>query len=78
MDVQCSLVCLFSAMFRAERISWLTLMFDFQWHLGFMSKNYTPTYRGFESHFGYWLGEEDYFDHTSEADHVRSCSQQIV
>ncbi|XP_046329316.2 arylsulfatase B-like [Haliotis rufescens] len=38
-----------------------------KWHLGFFAKEYTPTYRGFESHLGYWLGAEDYFDHTAEA-----------
>ncbi|XP_064597817.1 arylsulfatase I-like [Liolophura sinensis] len=37
-----------------------------QWHLGFFQKEYTPTYRGFKSHFGYWLGKEDYFDHVAD------------
>ena len=39
-----------------------------QWHLGMMAKEYTPLYRGFKSHFGYWQGAEDYYDHTYLAD----------
>ncbi|KAL5009447.1 hypothetical protein ScPMuIL_011752 [Solemya velum] len=38
-----------------------------KWHLGFFANEYTPLYRGFESHYGYYLGCEDYFDHSSEA-----------
>ncbi|KAG1701650.1 Arylsulfatase J [Nymphon striatum] len=37
-----------------------------KWHLGFFKKEYTPLFRGFESHFGYWCGHQDYYDHTSE------------
>ena len=40
----------------------------FQWHLGFFEKEYTPTYRGFESYYGFWNGKEDYWDHTSQED----------
>ena len=42
----------------------------FQWHLGMFANAYTPLYRGFESHFGYYQGCEDYYDHTYEADLV--------
>ncbi|XP_011505473.1 PREDICTED: arylsulfatase I [Ceratosolen solmsi marchali] len=36
-----------------------------KWHLGFYKKEYTPTFRGFESHLGYWTGHHDYYDHTA-------------
>ena len=34
-----------------------------KWHLGYFQSNHTPTHRGFDSHFGYWSGKEDYWDH---------------
>lgn len=40
----------------------------FQWHLGFFEKEYTPTYRGFDSYYGFWNGKEDYWDHSSQED----------
>ncbi|CAH3139988.1 unnamed protein product [Pocillopora meandrina] len=39
-----------------------------KWHLGFFEKEYTPTYRGFESFYGFWNGKEDFWDHTSLED----------
>ncbi|XP_045133801.1 arylsulfatase B-like isoform X2 [Portunus trituberculatus] len=36
-----------------------------KWHLGFFKQDYTPGFRGFSSHFGYWSGRIDYNDHTS-------------
>ncbi|KAK3932621.1 Arylsulfatase J [Frankliniella fusca] len=38
-----------------------------KWHLGYHRREYTPTRRGFLSHFGYWNGFQDYFDHTVKA-----------
>jgi len=38
-----------------------------KWHLGMHAWDYTPLYRGFESHLGYYQGCEDYYDHTYEA-----------
>ncbi|XP_076455941.1 arylsulfatase B-like [Babylonia areolata] len=37
-----------------------------KWHLGFFADPYLPTNRGFETHFGYYTGHEDYFDHEAQ------------
>ena len=39
------------------------LVLYFQWHIGYMTDEYTPTYRGFDSHYGYLGGCDDYYDH---------------
>ena len=34
-----------------------------KWHLGFFEWSYTPTYRGFESFYGFYTDAEDHFEH---------------
>nr|XP_018908136.1 PREDICTED: arylsulfatase B-like isoform X1 [Bemisia tabaci]XP_018908138.1 PREDICTED: arylsulfatase B-like isoform X1 [Bemisia tabaci] len=36
-----------------------------KWHLGHYKRKYTPLYRGFHSHLGFWTGRHDFFDHTA-------------
>ncbi|XP_054165830.1 arylsulfatase I-like, partial [Oppia nitens] len=35
-----------------------------KWHLGFYKRDYTPTYRGFDTHFGTWGGFGNYYNHS--------------
>lgn len=35
-----------------------------QWHLGFYTWEHTPTFRGYDSFYGFYNGGQDYFHHT--------------
>jgi arylsulfatase A-like enzyme len=47
-----------------------------KWHLGFYKKEFTPTYRGFDAHFGYWGEYTSYYDHILE-DMVSYYSEDV-
>jgi hypothetical protein len=36
-----------------------------KWHLGFHQKAFTPEARGFDTAYGYYTGNEEYWNHTS-------------
>lgn len=42
-----------------------------KWHLSHATIAYAPTFRGFDTHYGFWLGGQDYYNHTN-TDNVRS------
>nr|XP_011416314.2 arylsulfatase B-like [Crassostrea gigas] len=48
---------------RLKDIGYATHMVG-KWHLGFCSWNCTPTYRGFDSFFGYYNAQGDHYSHT--------------
>jgi len=35
-----------------------------KWHLGFCKEDYLPINRGFDHHYGFWVGSQDYYNHT--------------
>ncbi|XP_066269872.1 arylsulfatase B-like isoform X8 [Branchiostoma lanceolatum] len=37
-----------------------------KWHLGHHAWEFTPTYRGFDSYYGYLTGKDNYYDHTDD------------
>ena len=41
-----------------------------QWHLGNSHWSMTPTFRGFNSHYGYLMGASDYWKHINAGVHA--------
>ncbi|RXG59692.1 Arylsulfatase B, partial [Armadillidium vulgare] len=46
-----------------------------KWHLGHFRKEYTPTFRDFESHYGYWTGVIDYYNYTDAFESVKIINE---
>ena len=44
-----------------------------KWHLGHYAEKFTPTYRGFDSHLGFFNGFTSYYDHIAQ-ERVRKIS----
>ena len=42
--------------------------------MGYFAKEYTPTYRGFDTFYGYYNGAEDYFYHNRSGYHFPQYS----
>ncbi|KAF4517482.1 hypothetical protein B566_EDAN004521 [Ephemera danica] len=42
-----------------------------KWHLGMFRRDYTPTYRGFDSFYGFWHSRIDYWNHRH---HAHGCN----
>lgn len=41
-----------------------------KWHLGFYTWKHTPTYRGFNSFYGFYLGGQNYYEHMSDGGYI--------
>lgn len=48
-----------------------------KWHLGSHQKLYTPCKRGFDTHFGYYSGFIDYYNHSNTPVKVYNLSSQL-
>lgn len=46
-----------------------------KWHLGYYKLAYTPTRRGFDSHFGYYTGYVSYYDYVLQDIVSSFCSE---
>ena len=49
-----------------------------KWHLGHSRSIMLPHNRGFDTHYGYWAGMQDYYDHTVYKDGVRDLDYRFM
>lgn len=47
-----------------------------KWHLGHMTRNHTPTRRGFDSFYGYYSGHHGYTDHSAFEEYMDDPKEQ--
>ncbi|XP_060599619.1 arylsulfatase J-like [Ruditapes philippinarum] len=48
-----------------------------KWHLGYCNWKYTPTYRGFDSFFGFYAGSESYYNHTKSTSYDFRLNEDV-
>jgi len=41
-----------------------------KWHLGFLTNQFTPTFRGFDHYLGYYSGAEEHFTHLKAGENL--------
>eukprot|EP01083_Nonionella_stella_P157385 510957_1 len=58
-----------------QRAGYDTYLFG-KWHLGYFNEEYTPTFRGFDTFYGYYNGEESFLNHTVTVDYQGTTYQR--
>ncbi|XP_049518265.1 arylsulfatase B-like [Dermacentor silvarum] len=48
-----------------------------KWHLGYYTEQYVPTSRGYDTFYGYYNGEEDYYNHTLPVPQFLTNNSQV-
>ena len=59
-----------SEFLKCKKIAFLKNTYFLRWHLGSCNIKYTPAARGFDSFYGYFMGQSDYYTHRSQGSFI--------